>query len=239
LPAGLTLASDGVIDGEATESGTFSFTVTATDSSNPVQTATKTITLNVPPTTSVLAPAAGATLQGSTWLDAGATSQNAMASVKFEISGGSVSDDVIGTGTGTLLGYLFDFKTSGFPNGTYMLQSVATDDQGLSTTSTPVSITLENPPTTGVLVPSTGASLAGSTYIDATATNATSVQFLLFGGTYGFNPPVVCTATLTLYGWLCDWNSATVPNGSYVLVSEASGSTGTTYSSGVSITVKN
>jgi len=239
LPAGLNLLSYGVVDGEATESGTFSFTVQATDSSNPVQTATKTLTLNIPPTTSVLLPAAGATLQGSTWLDASATSQNGFASVQFEISGGSVSDQVIGSATGTLIGYLWDFNTTQFANGTYTLQSVATDEHGLSTTSAPVTVTIENPPTTRVLVPSTGASLAGSTYIDATATNATSVQFLLFGGSYGFDAPVICTATLTLYGWLCDWNTTTVPDGSYVLVSEASGPTGNTYSSGVSITVKN
>jgi hypothetical protein len=239
LPTGLTLLSYGVIVGAPTVSGTFSFTVTATDSSSPANTATKTLTLNIPPTTSVLLPSSGATLQGSTWLDAGASSQNGIERVQFEISGGSVSDDVIGTGTGTLIGYLFDFNTATFPNGTYTLQSVATDKNGLATTGAPVTVTIENPPTTSVLVPSTGASLAGSRYVAATATNATSVQFLLFGGSYGFEAPVICPATLTLFGWLCDWNTTTVPNGSYVLVSEASGPTGNTYSSGVSISVKN
>ena len=77
------------------------------------------------------------------------------------------------------------------------------------------------------------------TYLDASASNATSVEFLLFGGTYGYAAPVICTATPTLYGWLCAWNTTTVPNGSYVLVSEASNSTGSTFSSGVSITVNN
>ena len=95
-------------------------------------------------------------------------------------------------------------------------------------------------PSTSVLVPSSGATLSGSTYLDASATNATSVEFLLFGGTYGYSAPVVCTATLTYYGWLCAWNTTTVPNGSYVLVSEASGPGGSAYSSsGVSITVNN
>ena len=239
LPAGLNLLSYGVVDGEATESGTFTVTVQAADSSDPVQTATKTLTLSIPPTTSVLLPVASATLQGSTWLDAGASSENGIAKVQFEISGGSLSNDVIGTGTGTLIGYLFDFNTNTVPNGTYTLQSVATDKNGLSTTSAPVTVTIENPPTTSVLVPSTGASLTGSRYIAATATNATSVQFLLFGGSYGFDAPVICTATLTLYGWLCDWNTTTVPDASYVLVSEASGPTGNTYSTGVTITVNN
>jgi hypothetical protein len=94
-------------------------------------------------------------------------------------------------------------------------------------------------PTTSVLVPSSGATLSGSTYLDASALNATSVEVLLFGGIYGFAAPVTCTATPTIYGWLCSWNTVTVPNGSYALVSEAFNSGGSTFSSGVSITVNN
>jgi len=78
-------------------------------------------------------------------------------------------------------------------------------------------------PTTSVLIPSKGAALSGTAAtLDASASNATSVEFLLFGGTYGFSAPVICTATATLYGWLCAWNTTTLPNGSYVLVSEHS-----------------
>jgi Bacterial Ig domain len=94
------------------------------------------------------------------------------------------------------------------------------------------------PPTTSVILPSNGAVLSGSTLLDASASNATSVKFLLFGGSYGFAAPTVCTAALTLYGWLCSWNTTTVPNGSYVLVAEASNAGGGSYS-GVSITIKN
>src|SRR5262249_20170662 len=77
------------------------------------------------------------------------------------------------------------------------------------------------------------------TYLDAAASNATSVQFLLFGGSFGFNAPTICTATATIYGWLCGWNTTTVPNDSYYLVSEASGADGTAFSTGVSVTVNN
>jgi hypothetical protein len=70
-------------------------------------------------------------------------------------------------------------------------------------------------------------------------TNATSVGFVLFGGVYGYSGKPLCTATLTLYGWLCDWNTATVPNGSYVLLSEAFDPVGSTFSSNVRITAKN
>jgi hypothetical protein len=95
------------------------------------------------------------------------------------------------------------------------------------------------PPTTTLLVPANGAKLSGSTYLDASASNASSVEFLLFGGTYGYSGHLVGTATPTIYGWLDGWNTTTVPNGSYVLLSLASGPGGSTYSAGVSITVTN
>ena len=94
-------------------------------------------------------------------------------------------------------------------------------------------------PATAVLLPSNGTTVSGSTILDASATNATSVEFRLFGGIYGYSAPVLCTATLTQYGWLCSWNSATVPNGSYVLLAEASNSASTAFSPNVNITVKN
>jgi hypothetical protein len=95
-------------------------------------------------------------------------------------------------------------------------------------------------PTTSVLVPTTGATLSGtSATLDASVANSTSVEFLLFGGTYGYSAPVVCTATPTYYGWLCSWNTTDVPNGSYALVSEASGVGGNAFSSPISITVDN
>ena len=80
---------------------------------------------------------------------------------------------------------------------------------------------INTPPTTSVLIPSNGATLSGSTYLDASASNATSVEFRLFGGVYEYAAPVVCTATPTIYGWLCSWNTTTVPDGSYFLLSEA------------------
>jgi hypothetical protein len=50
---------------------------------------------------------------------------------------------------------------------------------------------------------------------------------------------IIGGGALTYYGWVCSWNTTTVPNGSYTLVSEASGSGGSAFSPGVSITVHN
>ena len=222
-PSGITAGPDGAL--WFTNFGNSSIGRITTGSSPPL-------------TTSVLIPSNGATLSGSTTLDASASNAT---SVEFRLFGGSYGYNapVLCTATPTLYGWLCSWNTTTVPNGSYVLVSEAFGASG-STFSSGVSITVNNPPpTTSVLIPSNGATLSGSTYLDASASNATSVEFRLFGGTYGFNAPVLCTATPTLYGWLCSWNTTTVPNGSYVLVSEASAPGGTTYSTGVSITVKN
>jgi hypothetical protein len=167
-----------------------------------------------PPTTSVIIPASGATVYGTTYLDASASDAS---SVEFRLLGGSYgfSGPVLCTGTLTYYGWLCAWNTTTVPNGSYALVSEASGPGG-STFSSGVSITVENPPTVSILLPSNGATLSGSTYLDASASNVTSVEFRLLGGVYGFSAPVICTATATIFGWLCSWNSTTVPNGSYV-----------------------
>jgi hypothetical protein len=49
LPPGLSLSSGGVIGGTPSVAGSFTFTVRATDSGNPAQTATQNLTINIPP----------------------------------------------------------------------------------------------------------------------------------------------------------------------------------------------
>jgi Putative Ig domain/Bacterial Ig domain len=229
LPTGLTLSSNGVVEGVPTASGTFTFNVKATDSSTPTtRTATASLTLSIPPTTSVLGPSSGTTLQGATYVDATASSQNAISSVKFEISGGSISNRVVATASSTVYGWLASWNTTGVPNGTYTLQSVATDNHSLSGTSAPVTITVDNPPpTTTVIAPSNNASVSGSQILDATASSGvTGVQYELTGGS--LNDSVIATASSTAYGWLVSWNTTGVPNGTYTLQSVAS------YAGGVS-----
>jgi hypothetical protein len=169
-----------------------------------------------------------------------ATASNAT-SVEFLLSGGSYTNRVIGTATPTNYGWLYSWKTTTVPNGSYTLRSEAFNSSG-SAFSPSVNITVANspPPTTSVLIPSNGATLSGTAAtLDATASNATSVEFRLFGGSYGYSGPVIGTATLTKYGWLCSWNTTTVPNNSYVLLSEAFNSGGSAFSSNVNITIAN
>ena len=92
---------------------------------------------------------------------------------------------------------------------------------------------------TKVLRPFNGATVSGTTILDASAAGATRVEFRISGGSDGFSGPVLCTATSTPYGWSCRWRSTTVPNGSYVLLSEGFDGVRRTYSTTVRIIVNN
>ena len=213
----------------------------ATDSSSPTETATANLTLNIPPTTSVLYPSAGATLQGVSYLDAGVSTQNTVADVKFEISGGSVSDRVIAHGSPTSSGYFSGFDSAAFPNGTYTIQSVATDDEGLSGTSAPVTVTIENPPATTVVLPAANANVQGSTWLDAGPNDwsgIASVQFEISGGS--ISDQVLGTATPTICGYLYSLNATDFPNGTYTVESVATDAQGLSSTSApVTVTIGN
>ncbi len=223
----------------------FSTTVTCQVLDTNGRVATGTFQVTVQPTTQyftrVLAPSNGAVLAGAPYIDAAAGDAPGVTKVVFELSGGSLSDTVIATATPTIFGWLAKWNTTTVPNGSYSLESVATDAAANSDTSIPITITVKNPaPTTTVLIPPNGATQSGTAaLLDAVASNATSVEFALFGGTYGLSGHLIGTATATIYGWLDRWNTTTVPNGSYVLVSVASGPGGSGVSTGVTITVAN
>jgi Bacterial Ig domain len=80
-------------------------------------------------------------------------------------------------------------------------------------------------PTTTILLPSKGATISGTATLDASAslntsaTNVTSVRFYLFGN--GYFGLLIGTGVSTPYGWIASWNTQSVRNASYVLVSKA------------------
>jgi uncharacterized protein YjbI with pentapeptide repeats len=224
--------------------GAYTFESVATDADNNTDTSAPiTVTVdNQPPVTAVLIPSNGATVSGATaLLDASASSAAGIASVTFEVSGGALSDKVVATATPTYYGWLAQWNTTAVPNGTYSLQSVATDTVNETTTSSPITVTVDNPaPTTTVLIPSNGATQSGTAeLLDASASaNVTSVKYELTGG--ALTDQVISTARPTYYGWLGQWNTTTVPNGTYTLQSVAAYAGGVTGTSpGITVTVAN
>jgi hypothetical protein len=193
------------------------------------------------PSTIVLTPSNGATLSGTAvTLDASASNAT---SVEYWIFNGSfgMTGKMIGTATPTLYGWLASWNTTLVPNSSYLLESEAFGPGGSSTFSPRVGITVANsPPSTSVLSPSNGATLSGTAVtLDASASNATSVEYWIIGGSYGLNGKMIGTAIPTLYGWLASWNTTSVANNAYLLLSEAFGPGGSTFSPVVGITVAN
>ena len=200
--------------------------------------ATNPATITVtPPTTFVGIPSNGATVSGNQYLDAGASP--GVTQVQYELTGGTLSDQVIATATPTIYGWLAAWNTTSVPNGTYTLQSVASSG-GLTGTSPDITVTVDNPPpTTFVGIPSNGATVSGNQHLDAGASpGVTQVQYELTGGT--LSDQVIATATPTIYGWLAAWNTTNVTSGTYTLQSVASypgGVSGT--SPGITVIVSN
>ena len=193
------------------------------------------------PTTTVLVPAEGSTLSEPGQFDASASSPGGVASVYFEVTGGNFVNQVICPAHLTYFGWFGQCTTTTVSNGTYTLQSVATNTQGFMSTSAPVTVTVNHPlPTTTVLVPSSGGTESGAdSVVDASASaNVTSVLFELTGGS--LNDKVIATGTPTVYGWLAQWNTTTIFNGSYTLQSVAYYASGeSTTSTGTMISIDN
>jgi hypothetical protein len=90
-------------------------------------------------------PSNGAVLSGSLFLDAAASDNVGVTRVNFVLSGGAFNKTVISGSGLTYYGWIGGWDTTTLPNGTYTLQSVATNVEGLSTTSAPITVTVNNP----------------------------------------------------------------------------------------------
>ena len=168
------------------------------------------------PSIAVVIPANDATVSGlSQLLDA--VPPSGTTTVQFEITGGSLSNQVVATATPTIYGWLAKWNTTTVANGAYSLVSVATDADGNTDTSTPIGVSVDNaPPSTSMLVPTGpdqylegGVNLSGDQWLDASASpGVSSVVFTLYGGPDHAVQTQVAVATPTIYGWLAKWNTA-------------------------------
>ncbi len=200
---------------------------------------------NPPPTTSIVVPSNGASVSGSqVGLDASASLNMGVNQVQFTLTGGSLDNAVIATATPSYYGWVATWNSTTVPDGTYTLESEASDTAGLQGVSPGVTVVVDNPPpTTSIVIPSNGASVSGAqVLLDAGASDSvagvSSVGFYLTGGS--LNDVLIATATPSYYGWIASWNSATVPDGTYTLQSEASDPGGDQgVSPAISVTVAN
>jgi hypothetical protein len=98
----------------------------------------------IAPTTSVVIPSNGATVAGTTPLDASASDDVSVSKVEFHLTGGSYHDTLIGVATQTQYGWIYNWDTTAVPNGGYTLNSIAVDPAGNIGRSAGVNIIVAN-----------------------------------------------------------------------------------------------
>ena len=201
-----------------------------------------------PMSTTVVLPSNDASLSGiHQYLDA--TASSGATQVQYELSGGSLSDQVIATATLTYVGWAAAWNTTTVANGSYTLNSVASYPGGVTATSTPIAITVDNaPPSTTVVYPASGATLDATEnqYFDAVAPSP-GVTKVIINLTFEGSNTLTLTTTPTLVGWIGvayggppqpgDCGPLTLPFSIQSVASYAGGVSGT--SASVPITIDN
>ncbi len=209
-------------------SGSYTFSARATDNAGLATTsASVTMSVDVPPTVAITAPANSAIIPAPANITVTATAADAdgtVTRVDFFSNGAPV-------GSATAAPYSATLNSLG--SGTYLLTAVATDNAGLTTTSSAVSITVDTPPTVSITAPANSAIISAPANVTVTATAAdadgtvTRVDFFSNGAPVGSATAAPYSATLNNVG-----------PGTYVLTAVATDNAAlTTTSTAVSITV--
>lgn len=188
-----------------------------------------------PPTVALTSPANGATVSSTVSVAATAADNVAVGSVQFQL-------DNVNVGTaGTVAPYAYSWDTTKSTNGTHTLRAIATDTSNNSTTSSIVTVTVNNatkdttPPTVSMTAPTNGATVSSTVSVAATAADnvaVTSVQFQLDNVNAG--------AADTVAPYTYSWDTTKSANGSHTWKAIAKDAAGnSTTSASVTVTVSN
>ena len=167
------------------------------------------------PTVAITAPAAGASVTGTSTVSANASDNVAVVGVQFKLDGASLGAEDSSSP------YSVSWNSATAPNGAHTLTATARDAAGNTATAPGVSVTVSNtadttPPTSAFTAPAAGATLSGAVTVSATATDNVSVagvQFKVDGVNLG--------AEDTSSPYSVSWNTATATAGSHTLSATA------------------
>lgn len=195
-------------------------------------------TLPVPPDTTapsvtITAPANGATLAGVITVSATAADDTAVAGVQFLLDGMPYGSE------DTTAPYSTSWDTNTAATGSHTLAAIARDSAGNTTTSSAVSVTVNNTdltaPSVAITSPANGTTVSGTVSVAATASDnvgVAGVQFRLDGVALGSED--------TASPYNVSWNTTTATNGTHQLTAVARDATGnTTVSAVITVTVNN
>jgi len=214
--------------------GSYSITAKVTDSQGLTQTsspiAVQVKAANVAPTISVTAPATN-------------TSYAAPATINFSVNaaatgaGNSITKVEYFNGStlmGTATAAPFSFSWTNVATGSYSVTAKATDANGLTQTSTPISLSVNGLPTVALLTPVNNASLIAPASINLTASAAAvGAGNTISKVEYFQGSTLIGSATAAPY----TFNWANVPTGTYSITAKATDTKALTQTSSV-VTVK-
>jgi uncharacterized protein DUF4082/concanavalin A-like lectin/glucanase superfamily protein/galactose oxidase-like protein/Big-like domain-containing protein/purple acid phosphatase-like protein/Kelch motif protein len=191
--------------------GTYYYKVIAADGAGNTSPASNEVVGDLqPPTVSVTAPAAGATVSGVVTLTAGATDAGGVQSVQLRVDGTNVG------AADTSSPYSTPWDSRAATNGSHTISAVATDALGNTSTSTNVTVTLTNTERTaayGFEEASGSTAVDNFSDFDGTISGATRVTTGRFGSALSFdgvndsvsipnNTALTPNAGLTISAWV-------------------------------------
>ena len=182
------------------------------------------------PTVSITAPANSASVSGTVSVSATASDNVGVTKVEFYVNGALQVTD-------TSTPYLYSWDTSTLAAGSYTLTTKAYDAAGNVGQSGSVTVTVvkdTTPPSVALTSPVNNATVSGPVTISASASDNIGVNRVEL-----YENSVLLTASnVTPVNF--NWNTASVPNGSYALTAKAYDATGNVAQTGnVTVTVNN
>lgn len=191
------------------------------------------------PSVALTAPADNAAVTGSQTFAATASDTRGIASVQFRLNGQVIgTDTALDSGSpfapGAGAAYSASFNTATVPNGFYVVDAVATDSSGVTTTSAARRITINNgaaapgnvddrPPTVTFTAPAANALVRSPATVSANATDDKGIASVRFS----VGDRVVCTDTTAPYSCAAAFTGADVGRNSlFAVATDTAGQTG-------------
>lgn len=209
------------LTGNTTDSVTISFTVSGGADA-------------VAPTVSMTSPAANAMVSGTAvTLSATAFDNVLVAGVQFKVDGVTIGAE------STAEPYSVAYNSAIATNGSHTITATARDAAGNTTTSSGVTVTVNNvatdttPPTVSLTAPAAGATVSGSTDLSANVTDNVGVQKVDF-----YRDASVLLGTDTTSPYSFAWNTTAIANGTHTFFARAydtSGNQASTLSRSVTV----